>query len=155
AASVASSDETTRTSTPSCISSATSSAYRYWPCFGKPALDDGIPTFDESPFAQSIDESLPRGLHRDGRIIRQKADAIDFPRLLCSRRERPCGRRAAEQRDELASLHSITSSARPSSGSGTVSPSALAVFRLMISANFVSCWTGRSAGLSPLRMRPV
>src|SRR6516225_785304 len=32
-------------------------------------------------------------------------------RLLCARRERP-SRRAAEQRDELAALHSITSSAR-------------------------------------------
>jgi len=30
----------------------------------------------------------------------------------CARRERPCHRRAAEQRDELAPLHSITSSAR-------------------------------------------
>jgi hypothetical protein len=34
-------------------------------------------------------------------------------RLLRARRERPCGSRAAEQRDELASPHSITSSSRP------------------------------------------
>src|SRR5215510_5377636 len=34
--------------------------------------------------------------------------------LLCTRRERPRGRRAAEQRDELAPLHSITSSAATS-----------------------------------------
>jgi hypothetical protein len=33
-------------------------------------------------------------------------------RLLRTRRERPCGRHAAEQRDELAPLHSITSSAK-------------------------------------------
>src|SRR5262249_24369274 len=33
-------------------------------------------------------------------------------RLLRARRERPRGRRAAEQRDELAAVHSITSSAR-------------------------------------------
>src|SRR5262249_38979988 len=32
----------------------------------------------------------------------------------CALRERPRGRRAAEQRDELAALHSITSSARAS-----------------------------------------
>src|SRR5262245_65731377 len=38
------------------------------------------------------------------------------------RRERPRGR-AAEQRDELAARHSITSLARPSNGSGTVMPS--------------------------------
>src|SRR5260370_38961499 len=51
--------------------------------------------------------------------------------------------------------HSIASSARPTSGSGTVSPSILAVLRLMISSNLVDCWTGRSAGFSPLRIRPV
>src|SRR5262245_31350182 len=47
---------------------------------------------------------------------------------LC--RERP-RRGAAEQGNELpASDHSITSSARPGSGSGNVIPSALAVLRL-------------------------
>jgi len=45
---------------------------------------------------------------------------------------------------EPPSHHSITSSARPSSVSGTVSPSALAVLRLMISSAPVTCWTGRS-----------
>src|SRR5262249_29905762 len=74
--------------------------------------------------------------------------------LLRTRRERP-RRRPAEKRDEIAPLHSINSSARPLNGSGTVMASALAVLRLMISANFVSCWTGRSAGFSPLRMRPL
>src|SRR5262249_32609267 len=49
------------------------------------------------------------------------------PPPVSPRRERPRGRRAAEQRDELAALHSITSSARASRLSGTVSPSALAV----------------------------
>src|SRR5262245_42298670 len=76
-------------------------------------------------------------------------------RFLRACPERP-RHRAAEQRDELAPPHhSITSSARASSGSGTVRPSALAVLRLMTSSSFVACWTGRSAGLSPLRMRPV
>src|SRR5262245_14422424 len=51
--------------------------------------------------------------------------------------------------------HSITSSARASSVGGTSRPSALAVFRLITSSNFVGCMTGRSPGLSPLRMRPV
>src|SRR5215831_10790926 len=49
--------------------------------------------------------------------------------------------------------HSITSSARPSSGSGTVRPSALAVFRLITSSYLFGACTGRSAGFSPLRMR--
>src|SRR6516164_6699461 len=74
-------------------------------------------------------------------------------RLLRPRRERPC-RRAAEQRDELAaSDHSITSSAVASSDGGTVSPSALAVLRLITSSNLVGACTGRSAGFSPLSMR--
>jgi hypothetical protein len=55
-----------------------------------------------------------------------------LPRLLRPRRERPCGRRAAEQRDELAPPHSITSSARASSVAGTSRPSALAVLRLLV-----------------------
>jgi hypothetical protein len=47
--------------------------------------------------------------------------------------------------------YSITSSARPSSGSGNVIPSALAVLRLSTSSTLMDCWTGRSAGLSPLK----
>ena len=51
--------------------------------------------------------------------------------------------------------YSITSSARPSSESGNVIPSALAVLRLIKNSTLVACCTGRSAALSPLRMRPV
>src|SRR5262249_38517645 len=58
------------------------------------------------------------------------AEPHDF-RLLRARRGRPCGRRAAEKRDELAAFHSITSSAATSSLSGTVRPSILAVWWLM------------------------
>jgi hypothetical protein len=44
-------------------------------------------------------------------------------RLLRARRKRPpCSRRAAEQRNERAPLHSITSSARASSVGGTAKP---------------------------------
>src|ERR1044071_7326311 len=57
-------------------------------------------------------------------------------RLLRARRERPRYRRAAEQRDELAPLHSITSSARARTLSGTVRPSALATLRLITNSNF-------------------
>src|SRR3954468_9106830 len=48
--------------------------------------------------------------------------------------------------------HSITSSARASSEGGTSRPSVLAVLRLIIRSTFVDCWTGRSAGFSPLRI---
>ena len=71
-----------------------------------------------------------------------------------------CGRAASghcavEQRDEVAPLHSITSSARASSVGGTSKPSAFVVLRLITSSYLVGVCTGRSAGLSPLRMRPV
>ena len=61
----------------------------------------------------------------------QEPDGRQLRRLLRARRERPRRRRAAEQRDELAPLHSITSSARASSVGGTSRPSALAVLRLI------------------------
>src|SRR5262245_2144720 len=71
---------------------------------------------------------------------------------LRPRGERPRGR-AAEQRDERAAPHSITSSARASSGGGTSRPSVLAVLRLISSSYLVGACTGRSAGFVPLRMR--
>ena len=55
----------------------------------------------------------------------------------------------------LTSHHSITSSAVASSDAGTVSPSVLAVWRLMTNSNFTVCWTGKAAGFSPLRIRAV
>src|SRR5262249_32132200 len=96
--------------------------------------------------------------HRRVRIVcsqaHQRTDPPHSLRLLRARHKRPSGR-AAEQRDELAPLHSITSSARPSSVIGKVRPSVLAVFRLITNTTFVDCITGSSAGFSPLRMRPV
>jgi len=56
---------------------------------------------------------------------------------------------------EIRAAHSIASSARPSNAGGIVMPRAFAVLRLMNRSTFVDCWTGRSAGFSPLRMRPV
>src|SRR5262249_314695 len=64
------------------------------------------------------------------REVGQHADAPHALALLRAWRERPGRRRAAEQRDELAAPHSITSSARASSVGGTSRPSALAVLRL-------------------------
>ena len=54
-------------------------------------------------------------------------------------------RPAAEQRDELAPLHSITSSARSRIEVGSSMPIALAVLVLMTSSNLVGNSTGRSA----------
>ena len=49
--------------------------------------------------------------------------------------------------------HSITSSAVASNDGGTVRPRAFAVLTLNTNSYLVGCWTGRSAGFSPLRIR--
>src|SRR5262245_3360979 len=73
-------------------------------------------------------------------------------RLLRVRRERPrC--RAAEQCDELAALHSITSSARSRIEVEISIPIALAVLRLTTSSNLVGCSIGRSVGFAPFAIR--
>src|SRR5258708_17370335 len=86
---------------------------------------------------------------------RRHADAPYAHALLRARRERPRGRHAADERDEIALVHSMTSSASARSLSGTVRPSIRAVGTLMTSSNLVDCTTGRSAGFVPLRMRPA
>src|SRR5262249_61314929 len=75
-------------------------------------------------------------------------------RLLRPRRERQ-RRRAAEQRDELAAPHSITSSASDSTLSENLTPSAFAVLRLITNSNLLDCMTGKSAGVAPLRILPA
>src|SRR5262249_28502591 len=88
------------------------------------------------------------------RVEHQHADAPHLFALLRPHRQRPRRRSAAEQRDELAAPHSITSSVSESSDGGNVRPSILAVSALMTSSNFADCTTGSSAGLAPLRIRP-
>jgi hypothetical protein len=68
-------------------------------------------------------------------------------RLLRPRRQRPRGRCTAEKRYELATLHhSITSSARASSFSGSARPIAFAVLRLIKAMACPLC----STGITPL-----
>src|SRR5262249_40070718 len=86
-------------------------------------------------------------------VANEHSDPTQLGRLLRAGRERPRRRSPAEQRDELAPPHSITSSASASSGGGTVRPSIRAVLRLIASSYFTGACTGRSAGFSPLRMR--
>ena len=80
-----------------------------------------------------------------------------FKIWLCATEQRmargltpPAWRMWAEHRP-----YSIASSARPTSERGKVTPRVLAALRLIISSTLVTCWTGRSAGLSPLSIRPV
>ena len=118
-----------------------------------PRVAADAPAQQRQPLQERPDANLEFRIIRSSR--QKYPDAARGLALLRARRERPRRRRAAEQRDELAPLHSITSSARASSEGGTSRPSALAVLRLMNSSTFVDCWTGRSAGFSPLRTLPV
>src|SRR5262249_33937794 len=104
------------------------------------------------PLHEGRSAGLPFRVVR-GQAARQHADPPHTLALLRTRRKWPRDSGTAEKANELAPPHSITSSARASSVSGTVRPSALAVLRLITSSNLVGCWMGKSAGLAPLRMR--
>src|SRR5262249_17822737 len=137
--------------------------YRYLPAnqFGRQLRQPLVLTlspaiFDRHVLALDIAgvlEALPECAHTiRKRVRRSTAEEAKHRqrRLLRARRYRP-RRRTAEQRDEIAPLHSITSSASNWIELGTSMPSALAVCALMTNSNLVDCKTGRSAGFAPLR----
>src|SRR5262249_43281263 len=118
---------------------------------GPAVFDRHVLALDEPRLLQALAE-CPHAIRvAVGRRGMQEPDCRRS-RLLCPRRKRP-RRRAAEQRDELASPHSIPSSARTRSVGGTSKASALAVFKLRTVSYLVGACTGRSAGLAPRRMR--
>src|SRR5262249_42592155 len=84
---------------------------------GPPRFDPNIASGDPARLREPLQERAEPGLLF--RIVRgcrqQHANASHPLGLLRPRPERPRGSRAAEQSDELAALHSITSSARASS----------------------------------------
>src|SRR5205807_7904783 len=99
-----------------------------------------------------------RHIGLSARVVRgetyQYANAANPLRLLRAPGERPrCGR--ADCDDEFSASHSMTSSASASSSGATDKSRAFAVLRLITNSNFVGCWTGRSAGLAPARIRPT
>ena len=70
-------------------------------------LDRDGATLDPAEFAQPLHKGGDP-LARDRRRGRaQEPDGRQLRRLLRTRRERPCSRRAAEERDELPSPHGI------------------------------------------------
>ena len=117
-------------------------------------FDRYIFAFDIAGFIQSLAE---RGQIGHVALGRPDAEIPDHRHrlLLRARNERPCRCRAAKHGDELAAVHSITSSASESMLSGILTPRAFAVLRLMTNSNLVGCSTGKSPGFSPLRMRPT
>src|SRR5262245_1054022 len=82
------------------------------------------------------------------RLTHQHSDEPDAWFVLRARRDRP-HYRTADQRDELATPHSITSSAMASSEGGTSMPNTFAVLRLITNSNLVGRSTGSSSGLAP------
>src|SRR5262245_46884968 len=122
--------------------------------FRRAIFDLDVLACNEACFPQALAE---RGRQMRGISERGTADESDHRhrRLLPARRERPRGRCTAEQRDELAALHSITSSASDSTLSENLTPSAFAVLRLITNSNLLDCMTGKSAGVAPLRILPA
>src|SRR5262249_57364822 len=119
---------------------------------GPAVFDRHVLALDEARVFQALAERPQSFRDRIGR------SGVQIPyhrhrRLLRAGRERPRCRRTAEQRYEIAPLHSITSSARASTVGGISRPSAFAVLRLITVSYLVGACTGRSAGFSPLRMR--
>src|SRR5215831_10475189 len=117
---------------------------------GPAVFDCDILAFTKAAVLKPLTKCAEQMGVRGGRCTVKKSDHR-HRRLLRMRRERPRGRRTAEQRDELAPVgHSITSSASATNLSGIRRPSALAVLRLITNSNLVGCCTGRSAGLAPV-----
>src|SRR5262245_35919897 len=112
---------------------------------GRAVLDRNVPALDEACFLQALAQ------HSHVMLPAWQEPHHRHCRLLRARPERP-RRRAADERDEVALPHSITSSARASSVAGTSIPSALAVLRLITISNLVGCWTGKSAGVAPFKI---
>src|SRR6516225_11280607 len=116
-------------------------------------IDRQVVAFDIAQLAQAILECdvLGHQAWRPG----DDADMENAGRCLVGIRGRSGEADQKSHAKQPASSHSITSSARARIEGGMVRPSALAVFRLTTSSNVVGCWTGRSAGLAPLRILPT
>src|SRR6266436_833459 len=93
----------------------------------------------------------PNASHRDARDV--PAMSASHPITTELVRHKKPALRARKRHLHAANrrLHSITSSAPTSNLSDTVSPSVLAVLRLITSSNLIGSWTGRSAGFAPFR----
>src|SRR5262249_40193137 len=124
------------------------------PCEGRHARSCAPPSIGRPPYRRARRVSRFPHWTSSSILLAVTACASTRPsRLLRPRRERPRRDCAAEQRDELAPTHSITSSARASSDGGISRPSAFAVLRLTTNSILVGCSMGRSVGLAPRKIR--
>src|SRR6202022_1843421 len=92
-------------------------------------------------------------LHVDGSLMWFVA-TITLRRFVAGSGRRPPHQERTHALQKTAP-YSITSSAMASSPGGKLRPNALAVLRLITNSNLIDWMTGRSAGFSPLRIRPV
>src|SRR5262245_53684062 len=113
-------------------------------------VERDVLTLDKARFIESLPDERNQRRVDSRRTTAEQSDHWQCT-LLRTRRERPRGR-AADERDERAALHSITSSARSRIDVGSSIPIALAVLRLMAISNFVACSTGKSPAFAPLRI---
>ena len=124
----------------------------------RPAVfDRDVLPFNKTCLAQSFAKSREVQLNRP-ELRRHRAEDADHRRrlLLRAHDERREAGRPADQREELAAAqYSMTSSARSNTVCGIISPSGLAVSRLMTSSGRVDWMTGKSPGAAPFRMRPA
>src|SRR5262249_13377380 len=111
-----------------------------------------VPALDVARFVQPFPKSRQEGCLA---LTRTEAEISDHRhcRLLRACSQRPCDCGTADERDEVAAPHSITSSARASKGGGTSMPGDFAVLRLMTSSYLVGACTARSAGFPPFNIR--
>src|SRR5262249_23539106 len=117
---------------------------------GEAVRDRDVLALDIAGIFEALAESAQKVPDRFGRLHVEKPDDR-HRRLLRARRERP-RRRTAEERDEVATFHSITSSARASNVAGISRPSTFAGVRLTTRSNLIGCSIGISAGLAPRRI---
>src|SRR5262245_65990620 len=82
-------------------------------------LDRDVAAFDPAEFVQPLHQGGDRLADHRRRGPAKEPDSWQLRRLLRARRERP-GSRAADERDELAPRHSMTSSATDSRVDGIV-----------------------------------
>src|SRR5262249_9635605 len=105
------------------------------------ALDCDVLSFHVTKFTQPCHETFQNYAVWNG-ILRTAGRKNTYARYRCSllrpSRERPISGKT-EQRNEVPSPHSMTSSARPSNVSGTESLSAFAVFKFIRSSKLVAC----------------
>src|SRR6516164_7739343 len=121
--------------------------------FGAPLQVAALAAGDVTEFAHALRKSAEVSIGRRLRTPNEIGDQWPLGSHLRDPAHRPQHRNNSKAADELAPVHSITSSARASTLGGMSRRSALAVLRLITSSYLVGAWTGRSAGFSPLRMR--